>query len=444
MATLDDIVKVDIELATKGISKADFGTPLIAGTLMSFAERVRSYSDYDSAIEDKLPQSILNALNEGFSQSPRPAVIKVGRLSVSKATISGKQVIALGVYSFKVGDFEYSFTASESPTLASIATGLAAVVADHSGSLITAVASGDTLQISWKSQSNISNVELGENLEWVSLSGSEEYSGIQEDLAAIEAEDSSWYGLCLVDRILDLQKEAAKWIEANTKLFFAVSADSNCWSATSTTDLLSVMRDNQYYRTITIAHKDGNTQYPDVAWACDCFNYTPGSETWALKSLAAITPSKFTKTQQNVIHGKNGNTFEFYHENVALTMPGKVAAGEWVDVIRFRDWLKDNIQTEMTSMLINRPKLPYTDSGIQTAVNCLRASLQKGQNVGGIAPDEVDSNNENVPGFEIAYPRAADLTANEKASRILNLGFRARLAGAIHLIEIEGTLAYTL
>lgn len=125
-------------------------------------------------------------------------------------------------------------------------------------------------------------------------------------------------------------------------------------------------------------------------------------------------------------------------------MPGKVAAGEWVDVIRFRDWLKDNIQTEMTSMLINRPKLPYTDSGIQTAVNCLRASLQKGQNVGGIAPDEVNSDNENVPGFEITYPRAADLTANEKASRILNLGFRARLAGAIHLIEIQGTLAYTL
>jgi hypothetical protein len=174
------------------------------------------------------------------------------------------------------------------------------------------------------------------------------------------------------------------------------------------------------------------------------FTIQPGGETWALKSLASVTPSKLTATQKQTVVTKGGNTFEFYHEQIALTNPGKVAAGEWIDVIRFRDWMKDYIRANLTMMMLNRDKVPYTDAGIQLCVNNFRKSLQEGQNVGGIAPEELDAQGKSIPGFTITYPRSAELSSTIKASRIVSLGFTARLAGAIHVVEISGALAYEL
>jgi hypothetical protein len=211
-----------------------------------------------------------------------------------------------------------------------------------------------------------------------------------------------------------------------------------------TTDLLSVLKNTRYYRTAALFHTNAATEYPDAAWAARVFTIQPGAETWALKGLASVTPSPLTATQKQTVVNKGGNTFEFYQSQVALTNPGKVSAGEWIDVIRFRDWLKDTIQVNMTQMMINRDKVPYTDSGIQLCVNNLRKSLQEGVNVGGIAPDELDANGNTVPGFVITYPRSVELAPSIKASRILSLGFTARLAGAIHVVEITGALAYEL
>lgn len=98
----------------------------------------------------------------------------------------------------------------------------------------------------------------------------------------------------------------------------------------------------------------------------------------------------------------------------------------------------------MTQMMINRDKVPYTDQGIQLCVNNLRKSLQEGQNVGGIAPDELDADGKTVPGFVITYPRSVNIAPSIKASRVLSIGFTARLAGAIHVVEVTGALAYEL
>jgi hypothetical protein len=56
----------------------------------------------------------------------------------------------------------------------------------------------------------------------------------------------------------------------------------------------------------------------------------------------------------------------------------------------------------------------------------------------------LDSNGDSVPGFVITYPRSVEIAPNIKASRVLELGFVARIAGAIHMVEINGALAYEL
>lgn len=442
MASLDDIVSVQIALQTAGVSRGNFGTPMIVAPLMTFPERVRVYTSYNAASEDDLPPSLLTALSDCFGQIPRPKQVKVGRRAVLKAVIEVADLIALGTYSFKVNSETYSYTADGTPTKAEIATGLALAVTSDTDEVITATAVGDTVEIAWIS--TVGSVELLTNLQWGTISPLAASSAVADDLDAILDEDSAWYGLVLTERVKQTQLDAAAWTEANDRLFITATNEADVLNPALATDLISVLKNTRYYRTAVLYHTNAATEYPDAAWAGRVFTIQPGAETWALKSLASVTPSQLTSTQKQTVVNKGGNTFEFYQAQIALTNPGKVAAGEWIDVIRFRDWLKDTIQVNMVQMMINRDKVPYTDAGIQLCVNNLRKSLQEGQNVGGIAPDELDANNNTVPGFVITYPRSVELAPSIKASRTLSLGFTARLAGAIHVVEITGALAYEL
>ena len=73
-------------------------------------------------------------------------------------------------------------------------------------------------------------------------------------------------------------------------------------------------------------------------------------------------PSRNTKS--------TGNLFLNYFITVGnknITMNGKVVGDEWADIIRFRDWLKNDMQVRVVNLFIARPKIPYTDSGISTS-----------------------------------------------------------------------------
>lgn len=442
MATLDSIVSVQIALQTLGVTRGNFGTPMIVAPLMTFPERVRVYTSYAAAAEDDLPPSLLTALSDCFGQIPRPRQVKVGRRTVLKGVITPSSLIPLGTYSLKVDGQTYSFTADATPLASEIATGLALAITSDTDETITATAVGDTIEVAWIGP--VGSIELLTNLSWGLISPLAGATAVADDLDAILAEDSSWYGLVLTERVKQTQLDAAEWTEANEKLFITATAEADVLNASLTTDLISVLKDTRYFRTAVLYHTNAATEYPDAAWAGRVFTIQPGSETWALKSLASVTPSPLTATQRQTVFNKGGNAFEFYQTQIALTNPGKVAAGEWLDVIRFRDWLKDTIQVNMTQMMINRDKVPYTDAGILLCANNLRRSLQEGQNVGGIAPDELDANGLTVPGFKITYPRSVEVLPADKAARVLRLGFQARLAGAIHTLEIVGSLAYEL
>jgi hypothetical protein len=97
----------------------------------------------------------------------------------------------------------------------------------------------------------------------------------------------------------------------------------------------------------------------------------------------------------------------------------------------------------VVNLLINRDKVPYTDDGIALIEARIRQALELGQDRGGIAPTEYDEDgNENL-GFTIEVPLASNISANQKASRVLtDVKFTARLAGAIHVVEIYGSLTY--
>lgn len=251
---------------------------------------------------------------------------------------------------------------------------------------------------------------------------------------------AGWYGIAPAGIDESEYQAIADWTEANEKLFgFPLSGTANPMNTSA------YMRTFGIYAQIGEANKDDTpdaAKYAHIAWFCKCFNYEPGSETWNLKTLNLIEPAALTGTELQELKEHSLNYYTTY-AGKNVTQGGKTLGGEWIDVIRFRDWLKNDVQYRLFNLLYTHSKIPYTDEGIALVQNQIIASLTQGQRQGGIAPDEFDSDGGLIPGFTVTVPAAATLTAADRASRILSgCKFHARLAGAIHVIDVYGTLAY--
>lgn len=443
MANLSQIARVVISLSTATIAKANFGIPIVIAPTTAFSERVRIYSSYDAAVLDNLEQTTLLAVNAAFAQSPRPQYVYVGRRDMVNTAISltTSQIANGNVFSLTVDASLISYTAKSGDTMEDVYTGLTTALSGNAAVTARYNVEGDEAGITLTPKDNTLPSVIVPT-QGVSTYPQGDPTNIAKDLTAINRENKGWYGFMLTERSDALILQAAIWAEAQTKLFFACSASADIWNASVTDDVVSTLRKGQYFRTAIIAHKNAVNEYPEAAWMGRCFTIQPGGEVWGLKVLSTIQPSNFSDTEQQTIWNKGGNTYEQYSDNVFLVNPGKVAADEWIDTIRGRDFAVDTIQKDLASAQIRAKKIPYTNPGIQTLVNVVRGSLVKLQNAGVLAPDEVNSEGETVPGFTISYPNAADVGADIKASRVLYLSFVGLLAGAIQITDITGTLAY--
>ena len=259
---------------------------------------------------------------------------------------------------------------------------------------------------------------------------------------------SGWWAVCPAGVEKSQYEAIAAYIETQEKVFIYSELDffAGAKPAAAVT--------GKYFRTIGVFGKESSAQetdeipeanqYINVAFAAVWFNYQSGTETTAYKSLTGIHPSKLSANEMAALDDANLN----YYVTVGsrdLTAGGKVMYGEWADVIRFRDWLKNDMQMRVVDLFATNSKIPFTDGGIAAIQNQMLASLKAGQDIGGIAEEEFDKDGNTIPGYTTAVPTAASLTAAQKSTRKLTgLTFKARLASAIHLTELDGTLTYEL
>ena len=262
---------------------------------------------------------------------------------------------------------------------------------------------------------------------------------------------SGWYVVCTAGVDPAEYEGIAAYIETQEKMF--VYTEMDYFGAGEKGENASYVG-AVYFRSMGVYGKEESDQavedvpganaYINVAFAAKWLNYESGSETSAFKTLSSVYPSELTTTEMKALESESMNFF-IAVGNKNITMNGKTRGGEWADVIRFRDWLKNDMQLAVVNLFVTRPKVPYTDSGIALVQNQMIASLKRGQNVGGIAEDEFDEDGNTIPGFVTSVPLSSSITTSEKASRKLRkCKFKARLAGAIHFAEITGSLTYEL
>lgn len=264
------------------------------------------------------------------------------------------------------------------------------------------------------------------------------YVAIQQSAENIDTtlnralETTGWYGFALCGDNLTNYINAAKWADANNKLFgFTINGTKNTVGST-------------YNYAFGFASKlmgdHPNNAYTHIALMCNVMRNVAGSETWAYKTLVGIEPETFTAQEIEEIKTAGLNYF-VRCAGKNITLDGKTVSGEWIDVIRFRDWLLNDMQKRIYNMFIVNKKVPYTSAGITLIENQMLASLNQGQANGGIAGTEFDEDGNEIPGFTTSVPKASSVSDADKTARILkNCKFTARLAGAIHLVEVTGNL----
>lgn len=452
MANIDRIVNATILLQSTAVDEQSFSDLLILADHAITAARVTSVNS-TGELEQMgvaVTSPLYKAVQSAKSQTPCVETVYIGRrmpaglslnvaapqgsagevYSVTVEYHSGTQLVSQPFAYTTVGDTTDNTAAKLAPLLAALIDANTSLTATATGSAITIVGTGEVPAIIAKS-SNLS----------VNVTASTE--SVTSALNACRAESDIFYGVGITSKVLAEQIEAAAWAESNQKLAGFSTKDANAYNSSSTTDLIGALDQKNYFRSYGSYGALSDDEYPEIALMSKKFCEPPGSETWANATLAAVTADNLRESQYKALKAKNGNSFEPFR-NVTITQNGKVAGGEWIDIIRFRDWLLEQIRVNAFSLFVDN-RIGFTDEDVLKIKTRVLQSLNRGRDAGGIAPAELDENNKVIPSFVLTADKVSKSSINDKANRVYRgLKFRARLAGAIHATEITGTLAYEL
>lgn len=447
MPPIDQIVKVDISQSTKAVAQPSFSIPLIVGPTdpgWDPADKVHVYTSAEAMLTDgyDVPDPEYAYALALMSQPITPSQFLVGKRTTPIAQVDTFAVntpdVGARAYAFTLNGTVCTYTSTGADTqqailtalrTAALATGLVtgAVVGTGSGALLTltAVAPGAVLAYT----------AIDTHLTHVALTAP---VGVANDIAAIKAQNDTWYGW-MVALATDADiLQAAAWTEAQKKIFLGTSSSSGIGTS-STSDVASKMKNAGYARSGVCFSPGASTDGVEAAWMGGQLPQTPGSNNWAFKTLAGIAADSLTDTQRSNaignpvagIAGKNANIHTPVG-GVNITQMGTMAGGQFIDITVGVDWLQAVIQTNLFSFLANSPKIPFTDAGTAVLISGVRAAIDQGVNNGLIDP----------AGISVTADAVADVSTNQRAQRIApTINFACRLQGAFNAVQVDGTVS---
>ena len=256
---------------------------------------------------------------------------------------------------------------------------------------------------------------------------------IDAALNAIANENNDWYGIVVDQALVSSFADVASWVETAKKFAIFWITDVNAYDPSKSTDLASVLKLANRNRSAVVWHATpaGGADYPDAAWMGEGFPYEPGTSTWAYKTLNGVTPDTLLASQETALKAKNCNYYMTVG-GVSITQEGKVASGEYIDIIIGTDWIEARLREAVYSALVNNRKIPYDDTGIAMIEGLVKGVLNEAASKGILQADSI----------AVTVPKYADIPQADKLARKLpDVKFSALYQGAIHSVTINGTIS---
>lgn len=250
---------------------------------------------------------------------------------------------------------------------------------------------------------------------------------VTDALDAIYDETQDFYAVAMDSVVQADQELMAAWVRAKRMIGAIRSADAGIIAVT-TTDIAAVLQaatDERNY----VLFNETNDDYAEMAWLGRMLPKLPGQATWAYKALSGITFSNLSPTQLTNADSKNAN----YYYSVGgqnITWEGKMASGEYIDIMRSVDFIHARMQEAIYAKLVNLDKIPYTNKGADIITNEMNGVLIRSIAQGILRDD---------PAPIITRPDVLDIAFNDRVGRILpDIKFEAYLQGAVHKTKISG------
>lgn len=439
MASPTLIVNVTITKSTRVVQLASFSIPGIFGPSNRFVDAYRVYNSAAEMLADGFLMSDPEYIeaNAAFSQPIKPPEIVVSKFTAAVAQVDTFAVNTLTsghVYSFTLNSIVISYTAGGGDTQQSILSALLAAIATAypTNSPVTGAVTGSGAGALLTLTSSIAGVgvsytSVDAQLTHVAVTANH---SIAQDIAAVQLlipPTSMFYGVIVTSHAAADILQVATYIESQLLVYVTATLDAAVLANTAG-NIMEVLKAKTFDRTMIMYSAGANTEGPDGAWMGYVLPTTPGSSNWAMKTLAGVTPDNLTPTQINNIFANNGNVYVQIGGN-GTTLEGLASGGDFLDITIFLDWLASTIQSGVIATVTDplNLKIPYTNQGISQLEAPIKSSFKQGQDNGGLAP-----------GWSTFAPNVNDVSAADKANRVLNnIGGSGTLAGAINKININ-------
>lgn len=455
---ITDIVQVTISRESAKLTRTGFGTGMIVADHDYWPERVKTFSAPSDLIDLGVPDTdpMYLAALAMYQQTIQPQTFKVGKKVIGK---NEKQVVTwnadgtAGTWTISVikgtGTAQTTAAIAWDANAAAVKAALEALtnveqvtITLNPGATKPSDLEGFTCEFTGLDAKTVIRISAIAS----SMTGAttalimETQAGIPDDTwtgaySAIKAADNDFYGVvALTITKADILLLAAA-IEADLKKYYFATKDADCLidgGPNVFTDLNALA----YNRTLGVYSSKAGVEYPEAAVMSIELTRDPGSYTLKFLQVVGITPEVLSASDLTALKNEKANYIELIAGYTIISSEGVVSSGEYSDTIRFCDWLQTRMSEDVFQALINAGenvgKMPYTVQGYGIIENQIRKRLALGAAAGGITADSID----------VTMPHPDDADPADKAIRkvVLKKVFSARLAGAVHFIEITGNL----
>ena len=433
MPNLDSIVKVTIARETKLPTQVGFGIPLIIDINAVQSNKVDSFTDLQELLDLGFTTSdeAYKCAQAIFSQNPRPERVKVGKRAANVAqvnTVTIDSVVNDTLYSSTINGTLFTYTSDASAVDTEIRDGLIAAINGGAEPVTAAPAATNTYTLTSDVAGDGFSLVVDSNESFVVDTAN---VSIVSELADMQAVDDDFYFVLSTSRTEQDILALAQQVETLIKVygFDTDEADSKDLADLSdTTSIFAQLKALNLDRTFGV-WSDDLDNYPVAGWVGGNAPKDPGSITWKFKNINGASATVFTPTESKNVLDKNANTYETVG-GIDIFAEGTVFSGEFIDIIRGTDWIQVRMQENVFFLLANEDKVPFTNKGIEQVKLAAKEILDA-------AVDNLILQN-----YEITAPDVANTLTADRANRLLKtITFTGQYAGAVHKVEIEGTLS---
>lgn len=240
--------------------------------------------------------------------------------------------------------------------------------------------------------------------------------------------------------------DIANWAEGAKKIFCNTTNDLSVLSSVITSDVLSQCKAATLRYTLGTFSKN-RAQYPSAAVfgraASVNFSGIGTTLTLNLKQIPTITAEDLSPGEFDVLRSKNGSAVVRIGKTVNAYTDSRMASGSWLDTTHGLLWLENRCEVDMFNLLYQTAtKVPFTQSGINTAAATLERSLSAAVRNGLAAPGFLPDGTFLPKGFRVNSVALGDVPPSDKGARAYRgLSFDMVGAGALHEVLVRGTFS---